>query len=452
MAKSATPIKQSVLLTRMVLDRRTMEDLGRVEVIWMYPSAHRVLGFVCKSGMFGNRKRALNLAQIHSLGEGSILVSGQPTETDAARVQQLESMVGKEVWSDSGEQVGRIVDYTFSLQNGAIAHYWMVADRLFGLAAGIYQIAPRDILNIGATRVLVPDRQARQLTLVKPGIKQTITQVGDRVKDSYSEVVEELRSLAEQAQSTTGQAKEQLEHLTETAKHRAQPLTDQAQKSVRAVQETLQHDVQELTQKAKQTSQKWLRQAKSLARNLEETLIDALEFEDSETDSSDVLAKDSGSSDADIWDNSSSDSVTDKSNNETSEEQAFWVEEPILSSDNDEPWEHWDEVSTLNQNPSDDEVAPSLTPSSPGDAAPLQSPTQGPFPQNSPSQTQTLTVNHESLAETSPDPDVVVPQNQDSDAPESTSGSLAVPTVRETESITPELIPLESLEDDDPWV
>ena len=37
-------IRHSELLHRLVLDRKTTEELGRVERLWMHPPAHRVLG------------------------------------------------------------------------------------------------------------------------------------------------------------------------------------------------------------------------------------------------------------------------------------------------------------------------------------------------------------------------------------------------------------------------
>ncbi len=43
-------IKQSELLNQLVLNRDTMEELGRIEVLWMYAPSHRVLGFIAKSG------------------------------------------------------------------------------------------------------------------------------------------------------------------------------------------------------------------------------------------------------------------------------------------------------------------------------------------------------------------------------------------------------------------
>jgi uncharacterized protein YrrD len=64
MASRPTVVQQSELMQALVLDRNTTEDLGRVEMLWMHPQSHRVLGCICKTGFLKARKLAFNLPQI----------------------------------------------------------------------------------------------------------------------------------------------------------------------------------------------------------------------------------------------------------------------------------------------------------------------------------------------------------------------------------------------------
>ena len=82
-------IRQSQLIDKIVLDRATMDECGRIEVMWCYPKVHRVLGFICKSGSFDRTKMAFNLDQLDKIGENGVLVMSAPVETDRDRVQQL---------------------------------------------------------------------------------------------------------------------------------------------------------------------------------------------------------------------------------------------------------------------------------------------------------------------------------------------------------------------------
>lgn len=59
MATQPEVVKQSDLLNQLVLDRNTMEELGHVDVVWMHPPVHRVLGFICKSGFLGTKRQHL---------------------------------------------------------------------------------------------------------------------------------------------------------------------------------------------------------------------------------------------------------------------------------------------------------------------------------------------------------------------------------------------------------
>ena len=52
-------VRQSELLNRLVLERSTAEEVGRVEQVWLNPQSHKVEGFTCKSGFLGSKKQVL---------------------------------------------------------------------------------------------------------------------------------------------------------------------------------------------------------------------------------------------------------------------------------------------------------------------------------------------------------------------------------------------------------
>ena len=142
-------MKYSELLNQLVLDRRTMEEIGRVETLWMHPPAHRVLGFICKAGLLGNQKSAFNLSQISVLGESGILTYGSPDSTTAERVRQLESLISQEIWSEGGDRLGKIIDCLFELDSGRITHYLYVSSGWAGIVGEIYQLPTSTILSFG---------------------------------------------------------------------------------------------------------------------------------------------------------------------------------------------------------------------------------------------------------------------------------------------------------------
>jgi uncharacterized protein YrrD len=213
-------IKQSELIDQLVLARATMDELGRVELLWAYPKVHRVLGFICKSGPLGRRKTAFNLDQIVTIG-ASVMVESEPVETDADRVRQLESLLGSEVWTDDGHKLGKISDYVFHLATGTIRQYLLTTGGLRGLAGATYALYPSQILTLGRSRVMVS--AGVELEVYQAGldqkIRQEIRQASDSLREQQAPAAQEVRSLMARAKSKAktlaDQAQERLETLGE---------------------------------------------------------------------------------------------------------------------------------------------------------------------------------------------------------------------------------------------
>lgn len=261
-------IRQSELLNQLVLDRNSLEELGRVEVLWMYPPKHQVLGFVCKSGFLGAKKTAFKLAQLSTLGTNGILTQGQPEETDADKVRKLESIIGHEIWSDAGNKIGKITDYLFNLQTGAITQYLFISSGWGGIAGDVYQLPPTQILSVGSKRVLVSEAVAHKCALYRGGIKQKLTKAGEELKEDYVQATEEWRSLTQRAQSATGEAKERLQTLAEKARERANFLSRQAKQRAQVLSEQIKTESQTIAQQAKERSQTLAEQLKERTQTL----------------------------------------------------------------------------------------------------------------------------------------------------------------------------------------
>ena len=56
-AEFPASVAESALRDRLILDRATTEELGRVGGFWIDFQARRVLGIVCQSGFMGRSKR-----------------------------------------------------------------------------------------------------------------------------------------------------------------------------------------------------------------------------------------------------------------------------------------------------------------------------------------------------------------------------------------------------------
>ncbi len=231
-AASSQPevLRHSELLSQLVLDRATMEEVGRIETLWMYIPAHRVLGFICKSGFLGRQKFAFNLSQLQAIGDKSILVEDAPQATDGEKVRQLESLINAEVWTDAGNKIGKITDYRFRLKDGDITDYLFTANGLSAITDGVYRLRPSQILSLGR-RVVVATSTVERLELDRDGIKRKLGKVGELLREEYSQVAEEAKSLTQQARSVTQRAKDRVRDLAEQAIETSQTLAEQAKET-----------------------------------------------------------------------------------------------------------------------------------------------------------------------------------------------------------------------------
>lgn len=265
MAAQPEVVRQSELINRPILDRVTQEDLGRVEVLWMYIPIHRVLGLIGKSGFLGKQKVAFKLAQIYSITDEEIVTQGSPEETDADRVHQLESPLNFEVWSQDGQKLGKVIDYLFDPQTGKITHYLLTPGSWSPVIDGIYQFTPKQIVSLDNQRISIKT-PAKSLKLYREGIRQKFTEVTETIEDEYLDLTEgmqrEVRSLTRQLRSVTGQAREQWQHLTGQTKEQAQTLAEQAREKAQQFNERFKEEGQTLVEQAKEKSQTWLERLK----------------------------------------------------------------------------------------------------------------------------------------------------------------------------------------------
>lgn len=253
-------IQQSELLDQLVLNRTTMEELGRIETLWMYPSNHQVLGFICKSGFLGKHKLAFKLSQLVALGANGILTQGEPEATDGERVRQLESLLNCEVWSDAGNKVGRIVDYVFDLQTGKIKQYLFVSSGWIGVVDDVHQLVPARILSFGRKRVLIPEAAVANCQVYRPGFKQKL----EFWKEDYGQVKQEFWAIAKKAQTATEQAKERAQSLSHRAKEQVQIFNEQLKEKSQTLVERVKEQTHNLGEQVEEGFQTMTVQAREI--------------------------------------------------------------------------------------------------------------------------------------------------------------------------------------------
>lgn len=246
MPDSPTTVRHSELLNRLVLDSATAEEFGRVEVVWMHPEAHRVMGFISKSSLLTKKRFAFKLSQLLSIGAEGIVTNSLPVETDTEHVGVLETLIGHELWSDAGNRLGHITDCLFDLETGAITDYLFRAQGWHGYIDSVYRLPTRGIVRIGKKRVLVAEKAVPQIVAYQDGLEQKVAKVS-----------EDLQSLSETAQSATKRAGQQVRAIAEQATQKAKAVrqefpSQEALKAGRSLLGQLQTRAQSLSKELKE--------------------------------------------------------------------------------------------------------------------------------------------------------------------------------------------------------
>lgn len=251
-------LRQSTLLGRLMLDYDTTDELGLVDGLLVDVSQARVVGVLGRGPRWQRQRPIYRWRQITNIGADSIVLHGLGGEPPGAVAQP---MVGLEVWTDTGNCVGQIVDYRFERQGTVVQYLFAQSEQ-----PGLYGLAPDAIISAGRKRIMVSAQAIDQAEYfadeVNPveqqdwqGTAQTTAQtIADQVQQraqGFSDYAQErwlTEDLNEQLQSTTRQLQDrtqglrsQLNQQVSKAKKRLGPLN-------KALENTLETTLDKLNQ------------------------------------------------------------------------------------------------------------------------------------------------------------------------------------------------------------
>lgn len=222
-------IQQSELLNRLVIDRRTADEVGRVEQLWLVPQTHLVMGLTCKSGFLGKSKRSFTWAQIESIGADSIMVNSALDGVDPEKPEIISSVIGHEVWTDTGNKVGKLVDYLLVPQTGSVVNYLFSSSGWRGVLEGIYLLAPQAIISANSKRAIVSEAAVSDPQKYAEGLNQKVGQAAEFLQEDYEKTVDHWKNLKERTQAGAEGVKRGAQQLSEELQDRVQEVKQQVQ-------------------------------------------------------------------------------------------------------------------------------------------------------------------------------------------------------------------------------
>ncbi|MEO1126142.1 MAG: PRC-barrel domain-containing protein [Cyanobacteria bacterium J06635_15] len=241
-------IRQSQLLNRLVIDYDTTEEVGHVDQVLVDVKAHQVEALVCKvTGLFNRDRSTFAWVQLHNIGRDSILVRGQGG-AGSEKLAAAQPMMGLEVWTDAGNQVGRLVDYLIDPETGAVRAYLFASDRFRGITEGVLQLFPKDVISAGRKRIMVTETAADEAEHLTGGIATEATEFFKedyaKTKEDWESALGSTKAIAEKfqsrAQKIAKQAKRQFSARTKDLQATTEELGSEVQKRLSDVKDQLQ--------------------------------------------------------------------------------------------------------------------------------------------------------------------------------------------------------------------
>lgn len=247
-------IQRSELLNRRVIDRGTAEEVGRIEELWLNPKSHNVIGFSCKSGLFGRKKHAFTWEQIHTIGTDSILVNVNSEAEEPQKPEDATNLISHEVLTDAGNTAGYLVDYILATQTGTVVSYLYQSSGWRGAVDGTYLLSPEDISSVGSKRIIVVDSSVQEPQQYTEGMNQRLNKVGELLQDDYGKTMTDLRGLIKGAQNISEQAKSKVQEVAGQAREGTTSFAEQAREKAQEVAEQTRERVAEMRGEQKPAS------------------------------------------------------------------------------------------------------------------------------------------------------------------------------------------------------
>jgi uncharacterized protein YrrD len=239
---SKSELKRSELINRLVINYQTTEDLGKLDEILLEIEQHQVKGFISKSGLLGREKRSFLWNQIQTIGQDSILVNYE-TEVELKSSESIQSLIGAELWTDSGNKVGVITDYLINSKDGKIISYLFTSQGWKGITEGVYCLSTTAIVSSGNKRLIANTEAVEKAEQYSEGLAPTINKVTEFIKEDYEKTMKDLNVVKEGSQNLATQTTEKIQEvsnqLRETVEKKASPETQSSEEDTVTIKDNI---------------------------------------------------------------------------------------------------------------------------------------------------------------------------------------------------------------------
>lgn len=229
-------MQHNQLLKKLVLDRETVEEQGRLVELWLNPQSHQVIGFTCKSGIFAKQEKYFAWKQMDTVGSDAILVNSNLAADSLEKPDNIIDIIGNEIWTDTGDKIGFIVEYILNLNTGKIVDYLFKYNSWKSMFDSIYLLPPEAVSSAGSKRVIVAKDAVQNPEFYTEGIGQKIEQIHEFLEADLVRTREHIDVARTEAQKLAVGFQQKAKIVKEEAQERVQVVAEKTKQKVEEFQ------------------------------------------------------------------------------------------------------------------------------------------------------------------------------------------------------------------------
>lgn len=224
--------KGSQLIGKPIVSYAAGEKLETVQDIVFDSTDNQVLAVLVDEGGLFSTARVVPFSSIKSIGSDALMIKSEADIVEASTDPKIQRIIeaykpikGMSVMTESGKDLGQVIDIYFDEQTGQIEGYEVSGGAMADLYTGRPFLPVPETLKVGDDVVFVPDSAANTLREQVGGLKAAGQQAANRASGK----AEELRQGWQKSQPT---AQSELESFWQSVKESASRLTGQASEAV----------------------------------------------------------------------------------------------------------------------------------------------------------------------------------------------------------------------------
>eukprot|EP00899_Mesostigma_viride_P028354 jgi/Mesvir1/8703/Mv02637-RA.1 len=172
-------LPRNALVKKQVVTRTTGVVLGVVSQMWVDTQQWEVVALDIRPSLLFGEEECILLSSLRQVGD-VVLVHDEDVIEEEMNLYGLNALIGNEVLTEAGVYLGKVRDYDFDPENGAIVN--IVFDSL-GLPlvpstlVSTFRLSVKEVVSVGPDRIIVLEGTEMRLTQLSVGVLERLALV-----------------------------------------------------------------------------------------------------------------------------------------------------------------------------------------------------------------------------------------------------------------------------------